>query len=106
VIRKFLALAFLAAGPAGANVAVTGPADAPTFIFTTQLHFLTGEVVSPRGRRERLLLDITTVTRETLNEKGIEGQASTSLRVLRTEQCRWSTPSVCWDGRRRLTTLV
>jgi hypothetical protein len=81
VIRKLLALVLLAAGPAAADVAVTGAADAPTFIFTTQLHVLTGEVASPRGRRERLVLDIATVTRETLNEKGIEGSVDVTARA-------------------------
>lgn len=74
-MRKMLAiaLALLVTPPAAAQVGVTGPADALTFTLTSKGHVLTGELISLRGLRERLLLDITTVTRETLGEKGIEG---------------------------------
>ncbi|MGE3780910.1 MAG: hypothetical protein AB7F89_27225 [Pirellulaceae bacterium] len=76
-----LAVALLAAGPAAADVNVTGTADAMTFTLTSQSHVLTGEIASPRGRRERLLLNIATVTRETLGEKGIEGMVEVAARV-------------------------
>lgn len=79
-MRKILMVALLAASPAAADVTITGPADAPTFVLTSRAHVLTGEIASPRGRRERLLLDLTTVTRETLGEKGIEGTAEISAR--------------------------
>jgi hypothetical protein len=78
---RILAVALLAAGPAAADVNVTETADAITFTFTSQSHVLTGEIASPRGRRERLLLNITTVTRETLGEKGIEGTVEVAVRA-------------------------
>lgn len=79
-MRKILMVALLAASPAAADVTITGPADAPTFVLTSRSHVLTGEIASPRGRRERLLLDLNTVTRETLGEKGIEGTAEITAR--------------------------
>lgn len=79
-MRMLLAAALLAAGPAAAQVVVTGPADAPTITLTSRSHVLTGEIASPRGRRERLILDLTTVTRETLGEKGIAGEAEIRAR--------------------------
>lgn len=81
VIQTMLALALLVAGPAIADVVVTGPADALTFTLTSKSHVLTGEVISLRGQRERLILDITTVTRETLGEKGIEGNVAITARA-------------------------
>jgi len=82
-MRKLLLAALLAAGPAAAQVAVTGPEDAPTLTLTSRAYVLTGEIASPRGVRERLLLELTTVTRETLGEKGIEGRAEITARPAR-----------------------
>ncbi len=44
-----------------------------------------GEVAGSRGRRERILLDIATVTRETQGEKGIRGSLEISARVAERE---------------------
>jgi hypothetical protein len=83
LVRKMLAvaLALLVAGPAAADVGVTGPADALTFTLTSKSHVLTGEIVSLRGQRERLILDITTIARETLGEKGIQGTIEIAARA-------------------------
>ena len=80
-MKRLATLALLAAAPAAAQVQVTGPADALTFTLTSQSHVLTGEVASSRGRRERMLLDIATVTRETQGDKGIQGRVEISARV-------------------------
>jgi hypothetical protein len=80
-MKRLAILALLAALPAAAEVQVTGPADALTFTLTSQSYVLTGEVASTRGRRERILLDVATVTRETRGEKGIQGTVEISARV-------------------------
>ncbi len=79
-MRKFLAVALLAVSPAVAEVTITGQADTPTLTLTARSHFLTGEIASPRGLRERLILDMTVVAREMLGEKGIEGNVEISAR--------------------------
>ena len=80
-MKRLAILALLAAAPAAAQVQVTGAANALTFTLTSQSYVLTGEVASSRGRRERILLNIATVTRETQGEKGIQGTVEISARV-------------------------
>ena len=61
-IARIFAAALLAAAPAAAEVSVSGPDQGLTFTLTSETNVLTGEIASPRGRREPLLLTLTTVT--------------------------------------------
>ena len=79
-IARIFAAALLAAAPAAAEVSVSGPDQGLTFTLTSETNVLTGEIASPRGRREPLLLTLTTVTRETLGSKGIDGTAGIAAR--------------------------
>jgi hypothetical protein len=80
-IARIFAAALLAAAPAAAEVSVSGPDQGLTFTLTSETNVLTGEIASPRGRREPLLLTLTTVTRETLGSKGIDGTAGIAARA-------------------------
>ena len=80
-MKRLAILALVAAAPAAAQVQVTGPDDAMTFALTSHSYVLTGEIASPRGRRERLILDMRAATRETQGEKGIQGTVEITARV-------------------------
>lgn len=69
-----LAGSALAADPPTSAVSVTRQAQQVTVQIRNVTHALTGEIVSPRARRERLLLRLEASTTEVMGEKGIEGE--------------------------------
>ena len=65
-IARIVAAALLTSAPALAEVAVSGPDQGLTFTLTSQTNVLTGEIASPRGKREPLLLTSVSYTHLTL----------------------------------------
>ncbi|WP_119422805.1 hypothetical protein [Desertibaculum subflavum] len=63
----------LAADPPTSTVSVTRQGEQVTVKIRNVTYALTGEIVSPRARRERLLLRLDATTTEVMGEKGIEG---------------------------------
>jgi hypothetical protein len=62
-----------AADPEPSAVTVTRQDGQVTVNIRNVTHALTGDIVSPRGQRERLLLRLEATTTEVLGEKGVEG---------------------------------
>lgn len=79
VVAAILTLAAgsaLAADPETSAVTITRQPDQVEVNIRNVTHALTGEIVSPRARRERLLLRLEARTTEVLGEKGIEGEVA------------------------------
>lgn len=77
VVAAILTLAAgsaLAADPETSAVTIIRQPDQVEVNIRNVTHALTGEIVSPRARRERLLLRLEARTTEVLGEKGIEGE--------------------------------
>lgn len=69
-----LARSAMAADPQPSHVTVTRENGQVTVRIHNVTHVLTGEIVSLRGYRERLVLGLKSVTTEVMGEKGIEGE--------------------------------
>ena len=80
VILAMMAGSAMAADPQPSGVTVTREGGLVTVKIRNVTHVLTGEIVSPRARRERLLLRLEATTTEVMDEKGnvLPDQASNS----------------------------